>query len=101
MFNQASNVNGTGTQTYARVDFMSSLSTASYGTQVTLTLSLYSTASIILSIKSSCSLKEKPKFSYRKQYLMSVISLEESPRRKLKSSYRLLNQVRGSYKILL
>ena len=38
LVNQDSNVNGAGTQTHARADFMSSLSTVSYGTQVTLTL---------------------------------------------------------------
>ena len=67
VFSQASNVKGTGTQTHARADFMSSLSTASYGTQVTSTLRLHSTTSIKLSIKSSCSLKASPKLSYRKK----------------------------------
>ena len=57
MSNQASNVNGTRTQTHARADFMSSPSTATYETQVTSTLRLYSTTSI-LSIKSYCSLKK-------------------------------------------
>ena len=32
LFNQASNVNGTRPETHARADFMSPLSTASYGT---------------------------------------------------------------------
>ena len=38
VFSQASNVNGTGIQTDARAAIMSSLSTASYRTQVTSTL---------------------------------------------------------------
>ena len=61
MFNQASNVNGTGTQTHARGDFISSPSTASNGIQVTSTFGLYSIAIIALSIKPYCSLTKDPK----------------------------------------
>ena len=46
---------------------------------------------LIFSIKSSCSLKDRPKSSHRKHDLMSVINFDDGPRRKLKFTYRLSN----------